>query len=86
MQIHRLSGTGDTEKKPFDWGTTLNTALGAAGAYFSFRSQQKPGSTPTTPTQTTTPQPGLSPTAKTLLFAGGVALAGILIYSLTKKK
>jgi hypothetical protein len=85
MQIHRLSGTGD-EKPAFDWGTTINTALGAAGAYFTFRSGQRPGSTPTTPTQTTPPPTGLSPTAKTLLLAGGVALAGIVIYSLTKKK
>lgn len=84
MQIHRLSGIGDTEKKPFDWGTTINTALGAAGAYFTFRSGQR--TTPTTPTQTTPPPTGLIPTAKTLLLAGGVALAGILIYSLTKKK
>ena len=78
-------GETTPEKTSIDWGKILEGTATLASSYFSFRaSQNKPGAAPT---PAAAPQPtGMSNTTKTLLIGGGILVAGLLIYSLTKKK
>ena len=63
-----------------DWNAILSGALDLGTAYFG---RPRPGGTPPPPP----PAPkGMSQTTKALLIGGGVLAAGLLIYSLTKKK
>ena len=63
-----------------DWNAILTGALSFGESFF--RSRQKTGGTPPPPP----PATGMSQTTKALLIGGGVLAAGLLIYSLTKKK
>jgi LPXTG-motif cell wall-anchored protein len=64
-----------------DWNAILTGALSFGESFF--RSRQKTGGTPPPPPP---PATGMSQTTKALLIGGGVLAAGLLIYSLTKKK
>lgn len=67
-----------------DWGKILTGATTLASSYLTFRASTRPGAAPT---PSAAPQPtGMSKTTKTLLIGGGILVAGLLIYSLTKKK
>ena len=77
------------EKTPIDWNSVLTGATNFATAYFGYRAATKgaapepSGQPPYTPYPTPT---GMSNTTKTLLIGGGILVAGLIIYSLTKKK
>ena len=63
-----------------DWNAILTGALSFGESFF--RSRQKPPGTPPPPP----PAPGMSQTTKALLIGGGVLVAGLLVYAITKKK
>lgn len=77
---------GET-KTPIDWNSVLTNATNFATAYLGYRSQVKGGTIPGQPAPTPAPAPtGMSSNTKTLLIGGAVIAAGLLIYSMTKKK
>ena len=71
---------------PVDWNSVLTNATNFATAYLGYRAQVKGGSIPGQPTPTPPAPTGMSSTTKTLLIGGAVVAAGLLIYSMTKKK
>jgi hypothetical protein len=73
----------ETTQPKFDWNAVFSSVFGAAGSYLQSRS-----ATPTKPVAPITPvgPSGMSQTTKTLLIGGGILAAGLIIYSLTKKK
>ena len=83
--IGQTPGSDDT-KSTFDWGTTLNTFLATAGAYFTNRAAGKQPTTTGGGGTTIIQQGGMSSTTKALLIGGGVLAAGLLVYAITKKK
>ena len=67
---------------PIDWGKILTGATTLVAAYIGSRPGRQPAATPPP-----APAPaGMSSTTKTLLIGGGILAAGLLIYSMTKKK
>ena len=64
-----------------DWGAILTGALSFGESFF--RSRTKPAPAPPTPPPAPT---GMDKTTKALLIGGGVLVAGLLVYAITKKK
>ena len=83
--IGQTGESGNTGSS-FDWGTTLNTFLATAGAYFTNRAASKQPTTTGGGGTTIIQQGGMSSTTKALLIGGGVLAAGLLVYAITKKK
>jgi hypothetical protein len=84
--IGQTGESGDTGSG-FDWGTTLNTFLATAGAYFTNRAAGKqPTTTGGGGTTIIQQGGGMSSTTKALLIGGGILAAGLLVYAITKKK
>ena len=80
----KMGQTTTPEKTPVDWSKILTGATTLASSYLTFRASTRPGAAPT---PAAAPQPtGMSNNTKTLLIGGGILVAGLLIYSLTKKK
>ena len=81
---------GETEGT--DWDAILTNANKFVETYLGWRiARKQPTSTTTTPPTdgrgtTVVYQQGMSSTTKALLIGGGVLVAGLLVYSLTKKK
>lgn len=80
-------GTFETPKKPFDWNKAFSDVSNAFTNFFTGRTPQPQGQptgngTFTPPTGPT----GMSSTTKALLIGGGILVAGILVYNMTKKK
>ena len=74
---------------PVDWNSVLTNATNFATAYLGYRAQVKGGPIPGQPAPAPTPASaptGMSSNTKTLLIGGAVIAAGLLIYSMTKKK
>ena len=75
---------------PVDWGKVLTGATTLATTYLGYRAATKGGAAqPTAPALVVSAGPaptGMSNTTKTLLIGGGILVAGLIIYSLTKKK
>ena len=75
---------------PVDWGKVLTGATTLATTYLGYRAATKGGAAQTTaPAAVVSAGPaptGMSNTTKTLLIGGGILVAGLIIYSLTKKK
>lgn len=80
---------GATET-PIDWEKILTGATTLATTYFGYRAATKGVATqPMAPAPIVPAGPsstGMSNTTKTLLIGGGILAAGLIIYSLTKKK
>jgi hypothetical protein len=80
---------GETQT-PIDWGKILTGATTLATTYLGYRAATKGVATqPTAPAPIVPAGPaptGMSNTTKTLLIGGGIFVAGLIIYSLTKKK
>lgn len=78
------------ETTPIDWNAVLNNATNFATTYLGYRAATKGAALPPTapaPIVPAGPAPtGMSNTTKTLLIGGGILVAGLIIYSLTKKK
>lgn len=74
---------------PIDWGKILTGATTLATTYLGYRAATKGGAAQPTAPAPVIPAPaptGMSNTTKTLLIGGGILVAGLIIYSLTKKK
>lgn len=72
---------------PVDWNSVLTNATNFATAYLGYRAQVKGGPIPGQPAPAPAPAPtGMSSNTRTLLIGGAVIAAGLLIYSITKKK
>lgn len=78
------------ETTPIDWNAVLNNVTNFATTYLGYRAATKGGALPPTapaPIVPAGPTPtGMSNTTKTLLIGGGILVAGLIVYSLTKKK
>jgi len=76
-------------KTDIDWNKVLSDVSAFGTAYLGYRASVKTGSAAQpgggTTTIITQPTP-MSNTTKTLLIGGGILAAGLIIYSLTKKK
>ena len=79
----KMGETTTPEKTPVDWGKILTGATTLAASYLSFRASTRPGQPAPTPAPAPT---GMSSNTKTLLIGGAVIAAGLIIYSMTKKK
>lgn len=79
----KMGQTTTPEKTPVDWGKILTGATTLASSYLTFRASTRPGQPAPTPAPAPT---GMSSNTKTLLIGGAVIAAGLLIYSMTKKK
>ena len=85
-----IGKTGEDIKTPIDWNAIFTGATDFASAYLGYKTAQQQGRSTTggTPVAPVTPvaPSGMSQTTKTLLIGGGILAAGLIIYSLTKKK
>ena len=78
----------EQEKTPIDWNAIFSGATDLAASYFGYKTSQQQGRTPAgggTTTIVTAPS-GMSQTTKALLIGGGILVAGLLVFTLTKKK
>lgn len=75
------------QQKGFDWNKAFTDVTSAFTNFFTARTPQPQGQ-PTGGGSYTAPggPTGMSSTTKALLIGGGILVAGILVYSLTKKK
>lgn len=81
----KMGQTTTPEKTPVDWGKILTGATTLASSYLTFRATTRPGQPAPTPTPEPAPT-GMSRNTRNLLIGGAVIAAGLLIYSMTKKK
>lgn len=77
-------------KTDIDWNGVLNNASNFAAAYLGYRATVKAGQQAGQggggQTVVYQPTPGMSNTTRALLIGGGILVAGLVVYSLTKKK
>lgn len=74
------------QQKGFDWNKAFTDVTSAFTNFFTARTPQPQGQATGGGGYTAPPPPGMSSTTKALLIGGGILVAGILVYSLTKKK
>lgn len=89
ITLGQTQQTPEQPKTPIDWNAIFTGATNFATAYFGYRTAVKGGATqPTAPAPFAPagPPTGMSNTTKTLLIGGGILAAGLIVYSLTKKK
>ena len=78
------------ETTPIDWEKILTGATTLATTYLGYRAATKTGAAqPTAPAPIVPAGPaptGMSNTTKALLIGGGILAAGLIVYTITKKK